>query len=50
MKEKDVLILGGLFLAGLLLLNNPRCTRGCRTVAEHLTSHALDDLIAGLLA
>jgi hypothetical protein len=40
----------GLGIAGLLLLSNPRCSRGCKTVAEHLLSHGLDDLIAGLFA
>jgi hypothetical protein len=48
--ETTVAIGLGLGIAGLLLLSNPHCTRGCKTVAEHILSHGLDDLIAGLFA
>jgi len=50
MKNETVLtllVVGGL---GYVLLSNPRCNRGCRTIAEHLLSHAIDDFITGLLA
>lgn len=35
-------------VGGLWLLSNPRCTRGCRTVAEHLLAHGIDEFLAGL--
>lgn len=35
-------------LGGLWLLSNPRCTRGCRTVAEHLLTHGIEEFLAGL--
>jgi len=39
----------GLALVSLgLLMSAPRCARGCRTLAEHLISHGLDELLAGL--
>lgn len=47
MNNKDAVIVGTI-LVGLLLLSNPHCTRGCRTVGEHLIDHALDEFIAGL--
>jgi glycerol dehydrogenase-like iron-containing ADH family enzyme len=48
--ESNIMIGLALGIAGLLLLSNPRCPRGCRTVAEHLITHGLEDLIAGLFA
>ncbi len=33
-----------IFVAGVVLLLDPRCTRGCRTLAEHLVSHGLERL------
>lgn len=50
MNDKQVVTLLGIAMVGMWMLSNPRCDRGCKTVAEHLVSHALDDLIAGLLA
>lgn len=35
---------------GVALLQNPKCTRGCRTVAEHLLSHGIEDFLKGLTA
>lgn len=35
-------------VAGLWLLSNPGCNRGCRTVAEHFIEHGIADLLAGL--
>jgi hypothetical protein len=49
MKHQEVLYLLGLGALGLVLLSNPRCNRGCRTIAEHLVSHVIDDLLTGLL-
>jgi hypothetical protein len=49
MNEKQMLTgLGLLMLAGFLL-SRPRCNRGCRTVAQHLIEHGLDDFLGGLL-
>ena len=35
-------------IVGMWLLSNPRCKRSCRTVAEHLITHGIDEFIAGL--
>jgi hypothetical protein len=37
-------------LAGIALLQRPNCRRGCRTVAEHLLTDGLDEMIATLFA
>jgi hypothetical protein len=37
-------VLGGIAL-GLVLLSSPRCNRGCKTLAEHLIMHSLDELV-----
>ena len=50
MTQKTLLTALGIGVFGLLMLSNPRCNRGCKSIAEHLVSHAVDDLIAGLLA
>lgn len=39
---------GGAFLFASWLLSDPRCRRGCRTVAEHLREHALQEFIRAL--
>ncbi|HYM04920.1 MAG TPA: hypothetical protein VEU11_00030 [Terriglobales bacterium] len=47
MSKKDqqtLLLLGGIAL-GLYLLSNPRCGRGCQTLAEHLLTHSLHELL-----
>jgi len=33
---------------GIVMLQDPKCRRGCRTVAEHLVSHGIDDFLASL--
>ncbi len=38
----------GIVLLSVLLLSDPRCTTGCRTLAEHLLSHGLKRLFGGL--
>jgi hypothetical protein len=48
MNKNNAGLVIAVLLIGTALLNDPRCTRGCRTVAEHLFSHALDEFIAGL--
>jgi hypothetical protein len=37
-------VLGGVAL-GLVLLSSPKCNRGCRTLAEHLITHGIDELV-----
>jgi hypothetical protein len=37
-------VLGGIAL-GLVLPSSPRCNRGCRTLAEHLITHGIDELV-----
>jgi hypothetical protein len=50
-RKQENLIWSGLVLLGIgwVLSRNPNCNRGCKTVAEHLASHGLDDIIGGLL-
>lgn len=44
------LVAGGTVLVGLWLLSDPKCGRGCRTVAEHLVEHGVKDFFTGLFA
>jgi len=48
--EKKILTGLGLVVLASWLLSNPRCNRGCKTVAQHLLDHGLDDFLGGLLA
>jgi hypothetical protein len=48
--QNSVMLTGGICLFGLWLLSQPRCRRGCRTVAEHLLEHGLEDFFASLFA
>lgn len=51
MSTSDKLLFGVLtFLVGLALLQRPNCRRGCRTVAEHLLTDGLDEMMATLFA
>jgi len=51
MSTGDKFILGLLlFMVGLALLQRPNCRRGCSTVAEHLLTDGLDEMIATLFA
>jgi len=47
--NRQLLVISGSVLLGLYLLSNPRCNRGCKTVAQHLLFHGLDGLL-GVLA
>jgi len=47
---KNLAIPLGFLAVGILLMSNPNCRKGCRTVAEHLVNHGLEDFIKGLLA
>ena len=46
MKNNPGLVILGV-VVGMWLLSNPRCKRGCRTVAEHLVTHGIDEFLAG---
>lgn len=50
MNDNQFLVLVGLGVLGLWMLSNPRCNTGCKTVAEHLLTHVIDDMLGGLLA
>lgn len=51
MDASDKAVLGlALFVLGLVLLQKPNCRRGCRTIAEHLLTDGLDEVVAALLA
>ena len=43
--EQHVLWVLGSIALGLALLSSPKCTRGCKTLAEHLITHGLDELV-----
>lgn len=47
-KDQKIALGTTLVVLGFLLLMRPDCKRGCRTVAQHLVEHGLEDLIAGL--
>ncbi len=36
-------------IAGVVLLSDPQCKRGCRTVGGHLLEHGLETLLASLV-
>jgi hypothetical protein len=51
MSTGDKFLLGLLaFLVGLALLQRPSCRRGCKTMAEHLLTDGLDEMVATLFA
>jgi hypothetical protein len=35
-----------LAVLGVVLLSDPKCTRGCRTVAEHLLAHGIEGVFS----
>lgn len=37
-------------LIAFWLLQKPKCNRGCKTIAEHLLTDGLDELLAALFA
>ena len=49
-KGKSNAFATGLIVVGVaaLLLSNPSCKRGCRTIAQHVLEHGLKELFAGL--
>lgn len=50
MSADDKLILYfAVFAVGVVLVSNPSCNRGCKTVAEHLLTDGLDGFLATLI-
>ncbi len=49
-KQQTAVVGVALAILAIWLLKRPNCNRGCKTVAEHLLSHGLDDILSGLLA
>jgi hypothetical protein len=47
-KQNHLLILAGITAAAFWLASDPHCSRGCRTMAEHLAEHGLEDLLGGI--
>jgi hypothetical protein len=50
MNNKAVLLGAGMFFVALVLASNPRCNRGCKTLAQHLAEHGLEDFLGELFA
>lgn len=51
MQSNDKIILSLIVcLVGLFLLQKPNCNRGCKTIAEHLLTDGLDEMIAAFFA
>jgi hypothetical protein len=46
--DKKVYYALGLIGVGFLLLRNPRCNRGCKTVAQHLIADGESGLVSTL--
>ncbi len=51
MQVNGKIVVGFLLAAvGLWLVQKPICTSGCKTVAEHLLTHGIEDIAVGLFA
>jgi hypothetical protein len=52
MAKQDQVILGfaAVILIGAVLLSDPKCNSGCRTLAQHLVNHGVDGLLGFFLA
>ncbi len=49
-KLKPELVIPGILLSliAVWLFSRPNCKRGCRTVAEHLLEHGIEDIFLGV--
>lgn len=47
--QKKLFVAGGIIFIGILMLSDPQCDRGCRTVAEHLLDHGIEEFMTKLL-
>ena len=50
MNKKTMLVGLGVVALGLWLRSEPKCRRGCNTVAKHLVSHGIKKFVAGVIA
>lgn len=48
--SRAIVIGAELVLVGLWLASDPRCRRGCRTIAGHLIDHGLREFLMGFAA
>ena len=39
----------GLLAVAAILASRPNCNRGCRTLAQHLIEHGIDDIVTAFL-
>ena len=48
----EKLVVAGAVAIGvaLMLSSSPNCNKGCKTLAQHLLDHGIDDLLGGLFA
>jgi hypothetical protein len=44
MRDKRILAGLGFMLFASWMLSDPHCNRGCKTIAQHLLDHDIDDL------
>jgi hypothetical protein len=49
-QDQNGLLLLAVIGTGVLMLQNPRCTRGCKTIAQHLIEHGIEDFLGVLFA
>jgi len=47
--EKTLVVAAVTMVIGAALLSDPKCNRGCRTLAEHLWNHGFDGLLGMFL-
>jgi hypothetical protein len=47
--EKTLVVAVATMMIGAVLLSDPKCSRGCQTLAEHLWNHGFDDLLGTFL-
>lgn len=47
---QTLLVAASLIALAGLLSSDPNCDRGCRTVAQHLLEHGIEDFLKGLFA
>jgi hypothetical protein len=51
MKAEHLIVVGiGAVVVAAILASNPHCNRGCRTLAQHLAEHGIEDILGGLFA
>jgi len=49
-QDQSGLLVLAMIGTGVLLLQNPRCNRGCKTIAQHLIEHGIQDFLGVLFA